>query len=150
MPHKMWDIDPDESLDFKILKVGGCMKLSTGKGEEKRQQSRQPPFLPFWGKRYLIFFSLWFKWRGVMRHIERTMLRKAPSVQGTFFGNQSWEKEVIRDHPGRVSCMTGNIWVRGLHRRVWKGNQSWIFIGRTDAEAKAPNTLAIWCEELTH
>ena len=26
-----------------------------------------------------------------------------------------------------------------------KGNQSWIFIGRTDA-----NTLATWCEELTH
>ena len=31
-----------------------------------------------------------------------------------------------------------------------KGNQSWIFIGRTDAEAEAPLTLAIWCEELTH
>ena len=31
-----------------------------------------------------------------------------------------------------------------------KGNLSWIFIGRTDAEAEAPNTLATWCEELTH
>ena len=30
-----------------------------------------------------------------------------------------------------------------------KGNQSWIFIGRTDAEAET-NTLATWCEELTH
>ena len=30
-----------------------------------------------------------------------------------------------------------------------KGNQSWIFIGRTDAEADS-NTLATWCEELTH
>ena len=28
-----------------------------------------------------------------------------------------------------------------------KGDQSWIFIGRTDAEAE---TLATWCEELTH
>ena len=28
-----------------------------------------------------------------------------------------------------------------------KGNQSWMFIGRTDAETE---TLAIWCEELTH
>ena len=28
-----------------------------------------------------------------------------------------------------------------------KGNQSWIFIGRTDVEAR---TLATWCEELTH
>ena len=31
-----------------------------------------------------------------------------------------------------------------------KGNQSWIFIGRTDAEAEAPILLATWCEELTH
>ena len=31
-----------------------------------------------------------------------------------------------------------------------KGNQSWILIGRTDAEAETPNTLATWCEELSH
>ena len=31
-----------------------------------------------------------------------------------------------------------------------KGDQSWIFIGRTDAEAETPNTWATWCEELTH
>ena len=31
-----------------------------------------------------------------------------------------------------------------------QGNQSWIFIGRTDAEAENSNTLATWCEELTH
>ena len=30
-----------------------------------------------------------------------------------------------------------------------KGNQSWIFIGRTDAKAETPNSLATWCEELT-
>ena len=30
-----------------------------------------------------------------------------------------------------------------------KWNQSWIFIGRTDAEAET-DTLATWCEELTH
>ena len=29
------------------------------------------------------------------------------------------------------------------------GNQSWIFIGRTDAEAEPPGTLATWYEELT-
>ena len=28
-----------------------------------------------------------------------------------------------------------------------KGNQSWIFIGRTDAEAEAP---ILWCKELIH
>ena len=31
-----------------------------------------------------------------------------------------------------------------------KGDQSWVFIGRTDVEAEIPNTLATWCEELTH
>ena len=30
-----------------------------------------------------------------------------------------------------------------------KRNQSWLFIGRTDAEAKTP-ILWPWCEELTH
>ena len=31
-----------------------------------------------------------------------------------------------------------------------KGNQSWVFIGRTDAEAETPTFLGTWCEELTH
>ena len=26
----------------------------------------------------------------------------------------------------------------------------WVFIGRIDVEAETPNTLATWCEELTH
>ena len=30
-----------------------------------------------------------------------------------------------------------------------EGDQSWIFIGRTDAKAENSNTLATWCEELT-
>ena len=30
-----------------------------------------------------------------------------------------------------------------------KGYQSWVFIGRTDAEAET-NTLGTWCEESTH
>ena len=31
-----------------------------------------------------------------------------------------------------------------------KGDHSWIFFGKMDAEAETPNTLATWCEELTH
>ena len=31
-----------------------------------------------------------------------------------------------------------------------KGNQSWIFVGRTDARSWNSNTLACWCEKLTH
>ena len=31
-----------------------------------------------------------------------------------------------------------------------KGDQSWVFIGRTDVKAETPNTLATWFKELTH
>ena len=31
-----------------------------------------------------------------------------------------------------------------------KGNQSWVFIGRTDAEAEAPILRPTWCKELTY
>ena len=31
-----------------------------------------------------------------------------------------------------------------------KGNQSWIFTGRTDTEAETPIFLATWCKEPTH
>ena len=31
-----------------------------------------------------------------------------------------------------------------------KGDQSWVFTGKTDVEAETPNILATWCEELTH
>ena len=31
-----------------------------------------------------------------------------------------------------------------------KGNQFWIFIGRTDTEAETPSTLSTWCKELPH
>ena len=31
-----------------------------------------------------------------------------------------------------------------------KGDQFWVFIGRTDAKAETPNTLATQCKELTH
>ena len=37
--------------------------------------------------------------------------------------------------------------IKPVHR---KGNQSWVFIGRTDVETQTPSTLATWCEELTH
>ena len=39
-------------------------------------------------------------------------------------------------------------------KEIWpvhpKGDQSWVFTGRTDAEAEIPITLPTWCEELTH
>ena len=37
-----------------------------------------------------------------------------------------------------------------IHPVYSKGDQSWVFIGRTDVEAETPNTLATSFEELTH
>ena len=37
-----------------------------------------------------------------------------------------------------------------IHPVNHKENQSWIFLGRTDAKAETPILLATWCEELTH
>ena len=31
-----------------------------------------------------------------------------------------------------------------------KGDQSWVFIGRTDGEAETPILWPTWCQELTH
>ena len=50
------------------------------------------------------------------------------------FGEDSWESLGLQGDPP-------------VHP---KGNQSWIFVGRTEAEAETLNTLATWCEELTH
>ena len=43
-----------------------------------------------------------------------------------------------------------SLGLQGIQLVHPKGNQSWIFIGRTNADAKSSNTLATWCEELTH
>ena len=92
-----------------------------------------------------------------------TLLTKVPIVKAMIFpvvmyGCESWsirKAELQRTDAFELWC-----W-RRLLRIPWtlpckeiklvntKGNQSWIFIRRTDAETKAP-TLATWCEELTH
>ena len=43
----------------------------------------------------------------------------------------------------------------GVGEKSWEslglqGDQSWVFIGRTDVETETPNTLSTWSEELTH
>ena len=41
-------------------------------------------------------------------------------------------------------------WMQGDPTVHPKGDQSWMFIGRTDVEAENYNILATWCEELNH
>ena len=51
-----------------------------------------------------------------------------------------WTGVLEKTHESPLDC-------KELQPVNTKGDQSWIFIGRTDVEA---DTLATWCEELTH
>ena len=86
---------------------------------------------------------------------------KGPSNQGYGFSNshvwlweldykESWVQKnwcfwtvVLKTLESPLDCEE----IQPVHP---KGNQSWIFIGRTDAKAETPILLSTWCEELTH
>ena len=53
-----------------------------------------------------------------------------------------WTVVLVKTHESPLDC-------KGIKSVNSKGNQSWIFIGRTDAEAEAPVFPTQW-EELTH
>ena len=73
------------------------------------------------------------------------------------YGCESWT--VKKAESRRIDTFELCCW-RRLLRVPWtarkskpvhsKGDQSCVFIGRTDVEAETPNTLATSCEELTH
>ena len=54
-----------------------------------------------------------------------------------------WTVVLEKTHESPLDCKE----IQPVHP---KGNQSWIFIGRTDVKAETPNTLTIWCKELTY
>ena len=99
------------------------------------------------------------------QHIEKQrhyFVNKGPSSQGYGFPSSRvwmWELDYKESWAPKNWC----FWIVVLEKTLEspldckeiqpvhpKGDQSWIFIGRTDAEAETPNTLATWCEELTH
>ena len=105
----------------------------------------------------------------VRQHIEKERLcfaAKGPSSQSFGFSSSHvWMWELY--HKESWAPMNWCFWTVVLEKTLEnplncketkpvnpKGNQSWIFIGRTDAEAETPETpetpLATWYEELTH
>ena len=86
---------------------------------------------------------------------------KGPSSQSyVFFSSPVWMWKL--DHKESWALKNWCFWTVVLEKTLEspvdckeiqpvhpKGNQSWIFIGRTDAEAETP-TLATWCKELIH
>ena len=86
----------------------------------------------------------------VLKSRDITLLTKVCIVKATVFpvvmyGCESWT--IKKAEHRRIDAFELCLW-RGLLRVPWttrrkksvypKGNQSWIFIGRTDAEAEAP------------
>ena len=87
---------------------------------------------------------------------------KGPSSQGHGFSSghvQMWELDYKESWSPKDLCFSTVVFEKTLEnpldcREIQlvnpKGNQSWIFIGRTDVEAETLNTLVTCCEELTH
>ena len=87
---------------------------------------------------------------------------KGPSSQSYGFSSSHvhmWELDHTKGWEPKNWCFGTGVWGKTLESPLDcmeiqpvnpKGNQSWIFIGRTDAEAETPNTLATWCKESTH
>ena len=49
-----------------------------------------------------------------------------------------------------LNCGVGEDSWESLGLQGNQENQSWIFVGRIDAEVETLNTLATWCKQLTH
>ena len=96
----------------------------------------------------------------ILKSIDITLLAKVRLVKDMVFpvvmhGCESWT--IKKAERWRIDASELWCW-RRLLRVPWtkrrsnpspKGDQSWVFTGRTDVEAET-NTLATWWEELTH
>ena len=83
----------------------------------------------------------------------KVCLVKAMVFPVVMYGCESWT--IKKAEHQRIDGLELWCW-RRLLRVLWalkpvhsKGNQSWIFIGRTDGSWSS-NTSATWCKELTH
>ena len=96
----------------------------------------------------------------ILKSRDITLLTKVCLVKAIVFpvvvyGCKSWN--IKKDECQRIDVFELWCWRRlesplnckEIKPDNHKGNQSWIFIGRTNTKAEAP-TLATWCEDLTH
>ena len=99
------------------------------------------------------------------QHIQKQrhyFANKGPSSQGYGFSSSHvwmWELDYKESWVPKNWCFW-TVVLEKTRESPWdckeiqpvhpKGDQCWVFIGRTDVEAENSNTLATWCEELTH
>ena len=99
------------------------------------------------------------------QHIQKQrhyFVNKGPSSQRYGFSSSHvwmWELDYIEGWVPKNWCFWTMVLQKTLESPLDckeiqpvhpKGNQSWVFIGRTDVEAENSNILATWCKELTH
>ena len=92
----------------------------------------------------------------------RDVTDKGPSSQSNGFSSSClwlWELDYTESWALKNWCFWTVVLEKTLERPLDckeiqpvhpKGNQSYILVGRTDAEIETPNTWATWCEELIH
>ena len=103
-------------------------------------------------------FCLWWHIKG--KKLFKNSPEFKPYSQGYGFSSShvwKWELDYKEGWASKKTCFRTVVLEKTLESPLGskkiklvnpKGNHSWLFIGRTDAEA--PITLATWSEELTH
>ena len=98
----------------------------------------------------------------ILKSRETLLCQKGPSSQSYGFSSSHvwmWELYHKENWVWKNWCFWTEVLERTLESPLDskeiqpvhpKGNQSWIFIGRTDDEAETPILMAAWCKELTH
>ena len=93
---------------------------------------------------------------------ETLLANKGPSSQGYGFSSGHvwmWELDCEESWALKIWCFWNVVLEKTLESPLDfkeiqpvhpKGDQPWVFIGRTDSEAENSNTLATSCEELVH
>ena len=95
------------------------------------------------------------------QHIKKQrhyFVNKGPSSQGYGFSSSHvwmWELDYKESWVSKNWCFWTVVLEKTLDCKEIqpvhsKGDQSWMFIGRTDVEVETPIRLATWCGELTH
>ena len=110
----------------------------------------------------IVCCALFWKPRWHIKKQRHYFANKGPSSQGCGFSISHicmWELDYKESWAPKNWCFWSVVLEKTLESPLdckeiqpvhLKGDQSWVFIGRTDVEAETPNILATWCEELTH
>ena len=97
----------------------------------------------------------------ILKSRDITLLTKVHSQSYGFSSSHVWMWEFI--HKGGWALKNWCFWTVVLEETLEspldckeiqpvhpKGDQSWVFTGRTNAEAEAPMPWPTWCKEMTH